>query len=291
MVGHLLAVALILLLGWSSVRTRVADDPVLVVADLDETVYAPVVEGTGQGSMAEAALPAAPPPSLPEPAPAPAPARAGAPAPPMPAAIDWAPPPGRDATFVGMRTGEARRIAYVVDASGSMIGTLPIVLDELGRSMRALGPDQQFAVFFFQRNDAVAAPPGDRFVPASPEQIERTLRWARQRIVPAGRSNPLRALEAALRLRPDAIFLLSTSITGSGQYEMDQAELLRRLDKANPADTSGRRRTSIHCIQFLDPDPLDTLARIASIHGSAEEGGPPRYRFLSRSELGVAPKR
>lgn len=282
--GHVILVALVLLLGWSFVFEPPVEERILVVADLDERTYAPVVE-ENVGADQFALLPA-PPPSLPAPAIPPAPDQAkritpGA----MPPAVDWSPPKGREVSFAGLRAGEVRRVAYVVDASGSLVGSLPIVLDELARSMRSLSPDQQYVLLFFQRNQAVAAPPGDRFSPATPEQIERTLRWARQRIIPTGRSNPTAALEAAMRLRPDAIFLLGTGLTGSGQYEIDQAELLSRLERINPADGSGRRRTAIHCVQFLDPDPLDTLRRIADLHG-----GPGSYRFLSRAELGVAPK-
>jgi len=46
---------------------------------------------------------------------------------------------------------------------------------------------------------------------------------------------------------------------------------------------TGERRTQINCIQFLDPDPLDTLRRIAEAHG-----GPGGYKFLGRGELGLA---
>jgi len=281
--GHLLMAAVVLILGWSVVFERPAAEPILVVADFEEVTHAPLADETLDASSASLLPP--PPPALPEPSvpQAPPPLR------PAPAAIapaiDWSPPAGRQVTFAGVRGGDVRRIAYVVDASGSMVGSLPLVLDELTRSLQALSSDQQFALLFFQRNEAVAAPPGDRFVQATPEQIDRTLRWARQRIVPAGRSNPMKALEAALRLRPDAVFLLSTSITGSGQFEIDQQELLKRLDRANPADGSGRRRSLIHCIQFLDPDPLDTLLRIAEVHG-----GPGSFRFLSRVDLGVAPR-
>jgi hypothetical protein len=283
-VGHLLLGAVVLLLGWSFVFERPAEEPILVIADFEEIIHLPLA-GVDADSDTTPLLPA-PPPALPEPVvpqaapPAPRPAPSA-----VAPAIDWSPPVGREVSFAGVRGGDVRRIAYVVDASGSMVGSLSLILDELERSLRGLSSDQQFVLLFFQRNEAVAAPPGDRFVPASAEQIDRTLRWARQRIVPAGRSNPMKALESALRLRPDAIFLLSTSITGSGQFEIDQQELLRRLDRANPADGSGRRRSQIHCIQFLDPDPLDTLRRISGTHG-----GPGSYRFLSRAELGVAPR-
>ena len=60
--------------------------------------------------------------------------------------------------------------------------------------------------------------------------------------------------------------------------------LLAMLDQLNPLDpATNRRQCVINCIQFLDPDPLDTLKKIADIHG-----GPKGYKFLDRSELGLS---
>ncbi len=189
------------------------------------------------------------------------------------------------ATFAGLRASNAQSIVYVVDASGSLIGTLPVVRRELEASLRTLTPDQRFAVLFFQRNAALE-PPGpsqrSRLQAASPAAIELVLRWAGE-IRPTGRSNPLPALERALALEPDVIFLLSADITGSGDFEMGRDELLKALDRLNPLDAAtGRRPTRIHCVQFLDADPFDTLRRIAEIHGGRDA-----YRFLSRESLGL----
>jgi len=192
------------------------------------------------------------------------------PSPATSAQIEFAPAPGQDtATFVGMTTSNARRIVYVIDASGSMIRSLQIVIEELTR--------------FFQRNDAVMVPPTGRLTQATVEAQLRTLKWIDDHVIPAGRSNPLTAIERALAFKPNVIFLLSENITGSGEFEIDQEDLLNLLDELNPIEARfGRRRTQINCIQFLDPDPLDTLRRIADRHG-----GPGGYRFLSRAELGL----
>jgi hypothetical protein len=201
------------------------------------------------------------------------------------------------ATFAGLQASNAQSIAYVVDASGSLIGTLPVVRRELEASLRTLTSEQRFAVLFFQRNAALEPPMSDqpvqrdqpsqrgRLQPATPTAIDRTLRWAEE-IRPTGRSNPLPALERALKLEPDVIFLLSADITGSGDFEMGRDELLKALDRLNPLDpATGRRPTRIHCVQFLDADPLDTLRRIAEIHGGRDA-----YRFLSRESLGLGAK-
>jgi hypothetical protein len=194
--------------------------------------------------------------------------------------------PRRDrasATFVGISSTNARRIVYVIDASGSMIRALPLVIDELASSLDGLVAQQSFSVIFFQRNEALIVPPAGRLIPATDDEKLRVLAWIDEQVIPAGRSNPLEAIAAALRLRPDVIFLLSENITGSGEYEIDQDDLLRMLDEMNPLDAeTGRRPTQINCVQFLDPDPLDTLKRIAESHGGARG-----YKFLDREELGL----
>lgn len=202
-----------------------------------------------------------------------------------PAPSDFAPPPAQgSASFLGLSTSNARRVVYIIDASGGMIPYLRIVLQELARSLHALTDQQSFSVLFFQRNEYLMVPPNRRWIPATANEKKRVLAWIDDNVIPAGRSNPLAAFEVALRMNPDVIFLLSDNITGSGIYEIDQADLLKRLDELNPVDRlTGQRSTQINCIQFLDPDPLDTLRMIAEAHG-----GPRGYKFLGRGELGLA---
>ena len=113
------------------------------------------------------------------------------------------------------------------------------------------------------------------------------MEWINQNIIPRGTSNPIKAIETAMGFEPDVIFLLSENITGGGQWEIDQRDLLALLETLNPLDPrSGQRRTTINCIQFLDPDPLETLKKIADVHG-----GPRGYKFLDRKELGLSTSR
>ena len=197
---------------------------------------------------------------------------------------DFAPPlPRGSATFAGLMSSNARRIVYVIDASGSMIRSMHIVIEELARALDGLSAEQSFAVIFFRGDEAVMVPPR-RLVDATPDAKIQALTWINETIVPGGRTNPVAAIEAALRLESDAIFLLSDNITGSGQFEIDQQDLLELLDQLNPVATeTGRRSTVINCIQFLYPDPLETLKKIAAQHG-----GPKGYKFLDARELGIA---
>jgi hypothetical protein len=188
--------------------------------------------------------------------------------------------------FAGTAGSNARSIVYVIDASGSMISHMQIVIDELSRSLEGLNPKQSFNVIFFQKNQALAVPPANQLLPATDQDKLRALQWIHDNIVPLGRSNPLAAIELAMSHKPDVVFILSEGITGSGEFEIDQRDLLARLNELNPVDSgTGRRRTQINCIQFLDPDPLDTLKIIAQEHGGANG-----YKFLSRAELGLGDK-
>ena len=201
-----------------------------------------------------------------------------------PRAIDFSPDPSANAaTFVGLRSSNAKRIVYVIDASGSMIRSLQIVIQELARSIERLTPQQSFGLIFFQRNEALMVPPTTRLVRATPDAKIQALKWIDNEVIPAGRSNPLKAIEKALSFEPDVIFLLSENITGSGEFEIDQEDLLALLDKLNPINKKyNRRATLINCVQFLYPDPLNTLKKIAEQHG-----GTNGYKFLTARELGI----
>jgi hypothetical protein len=191
--------------------------------------------------------------------------------------------------FAGLGVSNATDIVYVVDASGSTLSTFPVVRETLRRSIGRLARTQRFQVMFFGPRGFTAAPhPSDgqagdrtvRLIRATPENISAVLEWA-GRVVPSGRSNPLPALETALSLKPDAVFLLGTTITGLGQWEMSLDGLLGRLDELNPASgAGGRRRCVIKTVQFVEEDPDEVLKRIAQVHG-----GTNGYKFISRQEI------
>jgi len=198
-----------------------------------------------------------------------------------PLAVDGA---GRTATFAGLQASNAKRIVYVVGASGALTGTFPEIAHELAKSLAKLDHRQSFAVIFFQKNEALIVPPG-HLMPATSENVERAIEWFERRVFPTGRGNPLAALEAAMALKPDLIFLLSAGVSGAGEYEIDDDALVDAIDDLNPVvSRSGRRRTRIQCVAFFDRDSVAVLERIAERHG-----GPGSFRFLSRDELGLTP--
>jgi hypothetical protein len=192
--------------------------------------------------------------------------------------------PETEVKFMGLDAVAAKRIMYVVDASGSMLLHLSTVIDELERSLRTLHPKQEFGILFFQQNKAIAVPPRGDLVFANAVNINKAMRWidSSDKVIPAGGSNPIVALKSAMRLHPDVIYLLSENITGAGRYEVPEVELLAAINKLNPADKrNGLRKVQINCIQYLSQDSSGTMKKIAEIHG-----GDDGYTFIERGRVG-----
>ena len=191
--------------------------------------------------------------------------------------------PETEVKFMGLDAVAAKRIVYVVDASGSMLLHLSTVLQELERSLRTLHPKQEFGVIFFQNKKSIHVPPKDKLVPANSSNIDKAIRWVNTsgKVIPTGGSNPVVALKTAMRLKPEVVYLLSENITGAGQYEVPAVELLAAIDRLNPVDSrNGLRAVQINCIQYLSQDVNGTMEKIAEIHGG-EDG----YTFIERGRV------
>ncbi len=194
-------------------------------------------------------------------------------------------------SFAGVTADRAASVVYVVDTSGAMASSYALIVDELERSLSRLDPSQLFQVVSF-RDRSIIDPmdttrasliAGERgLVAATPRNRAGVVRALRETVTPSGRSDPAPALELALSLKPDAIFLLTRSIrrTAPGQDDdqpvsdgpppawsnMWRDALLSRLDSLNPRGPRGRH-TLIKAIQFLDHDPTGTLQMIGAQHG------------------------
>jgi hypothetical protein len=161
--------------------------------------------------------------------------------------------------------GNAYRICYVIDRSGSMLESFEYVRQELKNSIRQLVPQQRFHVIFFSAGEPVENPPG-RLVRATTEAKARVFKFL-DLIVPAGRTDPTRALEKAFTLfpRPELIYLMT-----DGEFDRDVLEKLRVW---NP-----RGEVRINTIAFLYEVGAPLLKQIAREHGG-------KYKFVSVDDM------
>lgn len=198
-----------------------------------------------------------------------------------------------DIRFLGARSSNAESIVYVVDATGSMLTTMPIVKRELLASIERLTPVQRFQVMFFKNEGVDAAPHPDLDRGDRATQLLRAT-TANKRLVGAwidgvsatGRATPIDALPMALALQPDVIFLLSSGdniAREPGQAEQENRRILAELNALNPVDArTDRRRVPIKVLHFLSPDASGLLQAIAEAHG-----GQDGYKYISREDLGL----
>jgi hypothetical protein len=187
------------------------------------------------------------------------------------------------ANFLGSG-GNARRIAFVIDASGSLIDTFPFVIRELKRSISQLSGRQQFTVIFYQGNDVIEVPPygidAKRATSSVKQQVIEWLAEDNYHVTPKWSSNPVRALRRAFEYRPQLVFLLSDAITGQGQYEIDQQRLLDQIEKVN------RSGTKINTLQFIHEDPLVKAGLTGTMKLIAQQSGGV-YKYVSKDDLDI----
>lgn len=211
---------------------------------------------------------------------------------PLPAASGRAAPPRADDaetpsstaapgfSFGGISAPQARRIAFVLDASGSMVGSFPAVAAQCQRAIESLGPGGEFVVVVFQGGSCRIAADG-KLQPASAEAAKRTAEWLISEIRPGGTSDPRPALEKALAFHPDTLFLLANGAAAGRSFGIGRAALLESVDKSNAPDRfTGERDCIVNCIECFEQDREGALEALAAAHSGT-------YRFTSRAEMGL----
>ncbi|MFW5681577.1 MAG: hypothetical protein ACOC1G_01095 [Phycisphaeraceae bacterium] len=193
--------------------------------------------------------------------------------------------------FMGSR-GNARTVAFLIDASGSLIDTLPHVVRYLQEiTLPQLSPKQRFSIIFFQGGNVIEVPPSGLTV-ASQDNKQQAIRWLTNNPIDASfGTDPTIAIKRALQYKPQLLFILSDNLTnaGAGPYEIPQWKLIQQIAEQNVGNTK------IKTIQFIYPDPLDsvpgregTMRRIAREFGAGPNGDPNEwYQFVDAEVLGL----
>jgi hypothetical protein len=171
---------------------------------------------------------------------------------------------GPKANFVGI-SGNARRVVYVCDATGTMLGLkFKLLQKQLYKAIDILKPIQGFNVVFFKGGDSNAEwsnPFAEELVVANPQNKQRVRQFIDQFQVVGKGTNPLPALQAAFAQKPQLVYFLTdgefNNVVG---YEQVLAEV-RRLN----ADKS----VKVNTIAFMSDDPKaeEALQKMARENG------------------------
>ena len=166
---------------------------------------------------------------------------------------------------LGGEARAARRIVYVVDRSGSMLGVFEDLRKELKRSIDRLRKSQKYHVIFYSTDPPVEALPR-RLVNAIRASKEKTFAFIDQ-ITPGGMTQPIEAMKRAFALEPDLIYFLSDG-------DIPEAELL----KENLRLWNREEQVRIFTIAYVSSAGRQLLEDIAREHHGA-------FRFVSEYEL------
>lgn len=141
---------------------------------------------------------------------------------------------GKSADFFGVEA-EGKSFVYVVDKSSSMMmGKFDAAREELIQSIDSLRPNQKFFVIFF--DSSYHTQPTKGLVQATFRNKKMVKEWM-MRADPSAATEPYPAIEYAVELHPDAIYVLS-----DGEFD---SSVVHQVSKIN-----GEFIIPIHTIAF-----------------------------------------
>lgn len=145
---------------------------------------------------------------------------------------------GPRSPFMGI-SGNAMRIAYVCDASGSMVDKMDVLKAELKKSISVLKPVQSFNVIFFNKG---RIPADDHALIVATADNKRKAAAFCDSVGPRFSTDPLPALELAFRQGAQLIYLLT-----DGDFEDPDNKTVRdRLKKLN-----AQHKVKVNTIAFV----------------------------------------
>lgn len=179
---------------------------------------------------------------------------------------------------------DRQRIAFVLDASGSMVSALQAAQQELARRLAQLTPDQKYTVVVVRGDGCETVP--DTPALATRASLERTLRWIRERTEPRGNADLGAGLECAWKsFNPDGVCIIARGVSSKRRAPANaRSTLISTAERLNPA-ANGRRTTTFLCIELMDAAANGVLQQLGRTHG-----GPQGYQLLTRQDLGLTAK-
>jgi hypothetical protein len=177
---------------------------------------------------------------------------------------------GPKSPFMGM-SGNAMRVAYVCDSSGSMMSLFDILRVELRKAVDTLKPVQAFNVIFFSEDNYVTLDK-QGLVYCLPENKRKAYEFL-DKTAPHGSSNPIPGIRLAFQQQPQLIYMLT-----DGDFP-NNAEIIQEIRKLNKD-----KKVKINTIAFgndADENFHKFLKQVAD-----ENGG--LYKWVKEVDLDAA---
>jgi len=173
-------------------------------------------------------------------------------------------PTNSEQTFHGI-PGNGNHIVYIIDSSKSMGSRFYDAKKELIRSVKALQSTQRvYIIFYDEKLHLPVDGDGGRvssLINATQQNCDQLVRWA-ETVSMASGGSPARALQYALKLRPDVIYLLS-----DGEFAAEIAEETTRANWRPNGFGEKVMRSVIHTINYGRIETGQSLRLIAKQNG------------------------
>ena len=167
-------------------------------------------------------------------------------------------------------SGNAMKVVYLCDSSGSMMTKFDTLRQELQKAVDGLRPVQAFDVIFFSEDSYIAY--DKQLAQAVPENKRRAYEFL-EKTTCHGSSDPVPGIRAAFATNPQLIYMLT-----DGDFPNNQAviEEIKKLNAARP----GNQKVKINTIAFMDrgEEYEKLLKQIAD-----ENGG--LFKFVTDNDL------
>lgn len=183
--------------------------------------------------------------------------------------------------FFGVKaTGNT--FVYIIDCSPSMRkdNAFQAAKNEVFRSLASMKPKQRFFISFFgkeidrltfQSEEAEKYP-----VYATKENVVETQEWMNRVAIQKDGWPPNDALEQAIAMQPDGIFMLF-----DGETKVDVAKFLRQINRTDDILSEGAPKVPVHVIHFFQEEFAKQMMRVAQ-----ENNG--TYRFIPKPDRSAA---
>jgi hypothetical protein len=188
------------------------------------------------------------------------------------------------AEFFGL-TATGNTFVYIVDSSPSMRkdGAIDAAKREIVRSLTQMKATQRFLIMFFGKEvETLELSPGrpEAYpIYANPENVRKSLEWIERISIQKEGWPPNDALDIALRMEPDSIFLLF-----DGDTRADISKHLGQVNRSKDILSENEPRIPVHVIHFFQEEFAVAMKRVASENLGS-------YRFIPRPERVTKSKR
>jgi Mg-chelatase subunit ChlD len=164
------------------------------------------------------------------------------------------------APFSLVDAGDGKRIAFVCDASGSMINYAGDQRSAMENAVNSLKPDQSFLVAFFANDTCQTYPRATSWAPADAKNKKAVRKWMAD-VVTFGTSNPLPALDVVFRHEPDVVYFASDDLAGNKVAERLKVLNTDKRVRINTIAYAGNLATE------YQPQFYRQMRDIAAVHG------------------------